>query len=389
MRKLLTSPAKLSLSDSENNIYQTALKYIADLSLNLMAVKVSDHPEDFLGWCKELHRICKHDLNMDLLDDNQFAPLKKLQDTLELGISLTQLKMVRIAPWPIFTSIIKDQAQLQSLTERLALMDYVAQLRSQSFEQMIEEDRLVFSGKHTVKHDPSIFQFDVEWFGSTKGAKIFHNLLQIHPQEFDHALSHIPLEGVVTKDQYQAFEQAFKAIFSDHTDGDKAPLVAATRLLAMRRPDVFIAVTNNNLSVLCQGLNIAKFNNQDFDSYYHDMVLSLHSFHWYNQAAPTDEQELKLWNIRAILVDLFLFADDQQAQNSNYIKLRDKPKKTTSGVVKAMKRSKESAEMLVDRALEGDDIPEYLLEMRSTIVNSVKDGKTVEQAIGLMRTIFG
>ncbi|WOH39222.1 hypothetical protein RI844_08355 [Thalassotalea fonticola] len=389
MRKLLTSPAKLSLSDSENNIYQTALKYIADLSLNLMAVKVTNHPEDFLGWCKELHRICKHDLNMDLLDEKQFAPLKKLQDTLELGISLTQLKMVRIAPWPIFTSIIKEQEALQSLNERLALMNYIAQLRTQPLEQMIEEDRLVFTGKHTVKHDPSIFQFDVEWFGSTKGAKTFHHLLQTHPQEFDLALNHIPLEGTVTKVQYQAFVKDFKTIFTDHTDGEKAPLVVATRLLAMRRPDVFIAITNNNLSVLCQGLNIAKFNNQNFDSYYQDMVLSLHSFHWYNQAAPTDEEELKLWNIRAILVDIFLFADESQAQNSNFIKLRDKPKKTTLGVVKGMKRSKESAEMLVDKALEGDDIPEYLLDMRSTIVNSVKDGKTVEQAIGLMRTIFG
>ncbi|WNC73302.1 hypothetical protein RGQ13_04735 [Thalassotalea psychrophila] len=389
MRKLLTSPAQLSLSDSENNIFQTALKYIADLSLNLMAVKVTNHPEDFLGWCKELHHICKHDLNMDLLDDKQLAPLKKLQDTLELGISLTQLKMVRIAPWPIFYSIVKEQAELQSLTERVTLMDYVAQLRNQSLEQMIEEDRLVFSGKHTVKHDPSIFQFDVEWFGSTKGAKTFHNLLQSHPQDFDLALANIPLEGAVSKDQYQAFVKDYKAIFSRRTDNEKAPLVVATRLLAMRRPDVFINITNNNLSVLCQGLNIAKFNNQDFDSYYNDMVLSLHCFHWHNQAAPTDEQELQLWNIRAILVDLFLFADDSQAQNSNYIKLRDKPKKTTSGVVKAMKRSKESAEMLVDKALEGDDIPEYLLDMRSTIVNSVKDGKSVEQAIGLMRTIFG
>ena len=389
MRKLLTSPAQLSLSDSENNIFQTALKYIADLSLNLMAVKVTNHPEDFLGWCKELHRICKHDLNMDLLDEKQLAPLKKLQDTLELGISLTQLKMVRIAPWPIFSSIIKEQAELQSLTERLALMDYISQLRTQSLEQMIEEDRLVFSGKHTVKHDPSIYQFDVEWFGSTKGAKTFHNLLQTHPQEFDHALAHIPLEGEVNRAQYQGFVKGFKAIFSQHTDNEKAPLVAATRLLAMRRPDVFINITNNNLSVLCQGLNIAKFNNQDFDSYYSDMVLSLHSFHWLNQAAPKDEQELQLWNIRAILVDLFLYADETQAQNSNYIKLRDKPSRTTSGVVKAMKRSKESAEMLVDKALEGDDIPEYLFDMRSTIVNSVKDGKTVEQAIGLMRTIFG
>ncbi len=389
MRKLLTSPAKMSMGNTEDTIYQNALKYIADLSLNLMAVKVNHHPEDFLGWCKTLHRICKHDINLNLLDEKQLLPLKKLQEILEQGISITQLKMLRIAPWPIFTKIINDMAEQQSLAERLALMAHIEGLREQSLSDMIEEDRLAFTGKHTVAHDPSMYQFDVEWFAGTKGAKTFHLLVQAHPEDFDQALAHISLTGDVSLAQYQAFVATYKQIFAEHTDGEKAPLMAATRLLAMRRPDQFIALTNNKLSILCQGLNIAKFNNQNFDSYYQDMVLSLQSFAWHRQGEPENSEELSLWKVRAVLVDMFLFADEDQAKNSNYIKLRDKPTKTKVGVVKAVKRSKESAEVLVDKALAGEDIPEYLLDMRSTIVNSVQGGKTVDQAISLMRTIFG
>jgi hypothetical protein len=39
MRKLLTSPNAMSLSVTEQTIYQNALSFVADLSLNLMAVK--------------------------------------------------------------------------------------------------------------------------------------------------------------------------------------------------------------------------------------------------------------------------------------------------------------------------------------------------------------
>lgn len=389
MRKLLTSPAKMSMGNTEDTIYQTALKYIADLSLNLMAVKVEYHPEDFSAWCKELHRICKHDVNLDLLEDKQLVPLKKLQDTLESGISFMQLKMLRIAPWPIFVKFIHDVKTLQSIDERLALLKHVDSLRELPLVDMIEEDRLVFAGKHAAIHDISMYQFDVEWFASTKGAKTFHTLLQAHPSEFDDALAHIPLQGDVSFKQYQAFVSTYKAIFNTHTNAEKAPLAAATRLLAMRRPDVFIALTNAKIGTLCQGLSIAKFNNQDFDSYYQELILSLQSFAWYRQSAPENSEELALWNVRAALVDVFLFADEGQAANSNYLRLCAKPKKTKLGVARAPKRSKESAEMLVDKALAADDIPEYLLDMRTTIVNSVQKGKTVEQAITLMRTIFG
>ncbi len=52
MRKLLSSPVKMPLSESENFIYQNVLKYVPELSLNLMAIKVTERPEDFLSWCR-------------------------------------------------------------------------------------------------------------------------------------------------------------------------------------------------------------------------------------------------------------------------------------------------------------------------------------------------
>ena len=431
MRKLLSSPVKMPLSAAENQVYQNALKYFTPLSLNLMAVKVSHRPDDFLGWCGELNRLCREDLNMDLLDEAQFLPLKKLQDTLEAGFTISQFKMARIAPWPIFVGFIEQQNDIHALDERLRLLNYLDEIRHQPLAELIEEDRLAFAGKHTGNHDYSIYNFDVEWFAGTKGAKVFHTLMATAPEKFDGALAHIPLTGDVEFSDYQSFVKDFKVIFTEYTQekpqGEKAPLAAATRLLAMRRPDQFIALNNNKIDILCQGLSIAKFSNTDFLSYWHDMIGTLRTFAWWHQAKPeifgdkvveissedeaedsaesassielnaishsSESRELTLWNNRAILIDLFLFAGSEQAQNSNYIRLRDKiqNKAKSKSIPKAIpkKRSKESAEMLVDKALSADDLPEYLLGKRDSIVNQVKNGKSVEQAIGLMRAIFG
>jgi hypothetical protein len=397
MRKLLSSPVKMPLSERENQIFQSALTFIEPLSLNLMATKVMTRPEDFLSWCTELLRLLRDELNYDLLEPEQLPIVKKLQIILENAVSSSQCKMLRIAPWPIFIGFIDQQKELHAVDERLRLLDYIDEIRAKPLADLIEEDRFAFAGKHSNKHDISVYNFDVEWFASTKGAKIFHRLLAEKPQAFDHALSFIPLEGDIEFSQYKQFTAAYQAIFSSYTKekskGEKAPLAPATRLLAMRRPDQFIALTNSKIDVLCQGLSIAKFNAFDFGGYWHDMIGTIRTFAWWHQAKPIDEQELKLWRVRAILIDVFLFASPDLADKSNYVTLRDKPLKASSSKSAssslARKRTKESAEMLVDRALSAEGLPEYLLSKRDSIVKQVKDGKSVEHAIGLMRAIFG
>ena len=106
MRKLISSPVKMPLSDSENQIYQKVLNLLPDVMLNLMAVKVEKYPDDFSGWCFELCRLCREEVNVDLLETIQLPKLKKLQGILESGVSLAQLKMLRIAPWPIVSHFI-------------------------------------------------------------------------------------------------------------------------------------------------------------------------------------------------------------------------------------------------------------------------------------------
>ena len=388
MKKLLISPSNMALGEQESQIYQNILKQATEISLNLMAVKVENHPEDFLGWCYELLDVAKNRINFDLLDDHQLPTVKKLQDLLIAAISFLQLKTLRIAPWPMVAAFIASHKEVIALDEQLKLIEYLKPMRSTPLKDMIKEDRLAFSGKHAANLDTSVYQFDVEWFASTKSAKGFHQLLDDLPGAFDEALAAIPAEGDVTLEHYQSFMVGYLSAFAGSEE--KPTLAPATRLLAMRRPDVFTPITSSKLDALCQALGVAKLNNRDFERYWTDVVSTIKAMPWYTMATPVDEFETQLTEIKALLPCLFYYADKDTATNSNYFKLLHKPQRSgTSGGKKTVRRGKESAEVLVDRALADESIPEHIRAKRDSIVAEVEKGRSVDETISLMRTIFG
>jgi hypothetical protein len=397
MRKLLSAPVKMGLSENDNNIYQQALKHATEISLNLMAVKVEDRPEDFTGWCNELHRLCRDKLNYDLLEPEQLPIVKKLQSVLEKGVSLSQLKMLRITPWPFFVEYIKQNSEQISLEERLKLLAHVDSIKASPLNELSELDRLTIAGKHTANHDPGVYAFDNEWFASTKASRAFHALYEQRSADFAQALNRIPLEGEVSRTDYLDFVDAYKTIFKTGVDGqpsdEKAPLLPATRLLAMRRPDQFVTLSNVKMDMLCLALGCRKLNNADFVGYWDEVVETVRACAWWKQEQPEDEQELAIWQNRAVFIDAFFFADKNSPLESNYLKLKDRIAngRTASAArnTTARKRSKETAEQIVDKRLEDPELPAYLQNRRDSLVHEVKNGKSVDEAINLFRAIFG
>ncbi|MFC3032456.1 hypothetical protein ACFOEE_07995 [Pseudoalteromonas fenneropenaei] len=390
MKKLLISPSHMALPELESTIYQNILKQATDISLNLMAVKVDNHPSDFLGWCYELQDVVKRRLNFDLLDDHQLPTVKKLQDLLTQAISYLQLKSLRIAPWPIIVAFIRDHHEHLALDEQFALLAHVQGLRATSLADMIPEDRLAFAGKHTPAHDSSAYPFDVEWFASTRSAKGFHQQLADLPHGFADALAHIPLTGDVSGEQYQQFVLAYLQAF---TGCDEVPTLApATRLLAMHRPDVFTPLTASKADALCMALGIARLSNRDFERYWQDVVQAIHAMPWFRLCGPQDEFETTLANHKALLPCWFYYCDEDTASQSNYYKALHKPKRTTTASgskPKAVKRGKDSAAVLVDRALANPELPAYLQAKRDSIIAEVEKGRSVDETIQLLRAIFG
>lgn len=378
----------MALGEQESQTYQNILKQSSELSLNLMAVKVENHPSDFLGWCYELLSASKDRINYDFLEAKQLPTLKKLHDQLISAISFLQLKTLRVAPWPVVSMFVEQHKELIALDEQLRLTAYVASLREQPLKGMTPEDLLAFSGKHMASLNPSTYNFDVEWFASTKSAKGFHQMLADLPGAFDDALSNIQLEGDVSQSDYQQFVIAYLSSFNG--SDEKPTLAPATRLLAMRRPDVFTPISNSRLDALCSALGITKLNNRDFERYWQDVVQSIHAMSWFKMAsAANSELDEQLVKIKALIPCFFYYADSSTADSSNYIKSLNKPTRSASSSNNGPRRGKESAEILVDRALAADDMPEHIRAKRDSIISEVQKGRGVNETITLMRTIFG
>jgi len=377
----------MALSPQEMVIYQNVLKHVTPISLNLLAIKVTNRPEDFNGWCKELIDACSNRINVDLLEPEQIKPLKKLSDLLASGISVSQLRMATIAPWPFYVQFLEQQSEIHAFEERKRLLQYVTILKSQPLADMSLEDRLTVAGKHTNAHDTAVYKFDVQWFGSTKGAKAFHQVLVDCPARIDQALAHIPLEGDIDAAQFEAFVTDFKAAFS--AIDEKATLAPATRLLAMRRPDQFVSLSSSTTGYYSQGLDLSLSGNNDFAGYWKWLSQAVHQAHWWRSSEPESSDEIFYWQHRAICLDLLLFADEKTAKKSNYLRLLNKPAKTTKSTTKRVKRSKETAQELVDRALTDDSIEDFVRAQRESIVAQVQAGKAIAEVIALIRKIFG
>ncbi|PKF57127.1 hypothetical protein CW748_07475 [Alteromonadales bacterium alter-6D02] len=378
----------MSLSAHEAALYQNALKHVAELSLNLMAVKVTNHPSDFNGWCLELIDVCKNRINFDLLDDHQLKPLKKLTELLASGIGVSQFRMAGIAPWPFYVEFLTGQQTNHALEERLRLLNFIRGIKTQPLNSLIKEDRLAFVGKHTANHDPKVFDFDVEWFGATKGAKAFQQIIDTDASLIEQALEHIPLEGEVNREHYQAFVDDYSKAFT--AINEKPLLYPATRLLAMRRPDQFVVLTSAKVDDICQGLGISKLSTTDFSGYWSGIVSAIRAMHWWRSEEPELEEEKALWHHRAILLDMLLYADEATAQKSNYLKLLNKPTRAkASGGSRTVKKTKESAEAMVDRVLADEEIPDFIKAQRDSIVAQVQAGKKIDEIIALLNKIFG
>jgi len=376
----------MSLSANESAIYQKVLLEVAPLSLNLMAVKVTEHPDEFNGWCVQLLDICLHKINRDLMDEPQFKPLKKLIQLLSTGISISRFKIASISPWELYQHALLELSDNQAMDERIRLLNYIDKLNVTGLADLIQEDRLAFVGKHGSSHDPMIYDFDVQWFGNTKTAKGFHQILSVNPGAFDEAINSIPASGDVTKQDYEKFVEQFVMVM---VNADEKPtLPVATRLLAMRRPDQFLAITSSKVDELCQGLAIPKLKMNGFDSYWSDVISNIRTMKWFNSEQPSDEQALVLWRNRVVLLDMLFWADEASALKSNYLQLLNKPAKK-SGRATNVRRSKESATELVDRVLGFDETPDFIKDQRSSIISQVEAGKKIEDVINLLTKIFG
>jgi len=145
--------------------------------------------------------------------------------------------------------------------------------------------------------------FDWGWFGSMGAAGTFAQLIAQKDTALADALDAIPKRGTVTETKFDAYVAVFTAAFSGASR--TARLAPATRLLAMKRPDVFVCVNGGNTAGLAQALSFAPTTIK-LDNYWERVIEPIQQAPWYNAPRPIG-RDGELWDARVAMLDAIYY----------------------------------------------------------------------------------
>lgn len=202
--------------------------------------------------------------------------------------------------WPTFyAEIQKDETH--GFEDRLGMLEQVAnQFASvKHFNDIPLSERLGIAGLRSKAIKNS------EWFGSMIGAGTFYKQMNASTPAFSTALDAIPPKGAVTKDQYDTFIKEFVKGFPDGRHG----LATATRLLSMKRPDVFLCVDAKNKKKLAQDVGMVRADKLDYGRYWTEVVERFQEAPWWKSPPPSGGNEAKAWHARAAMLDAIFYEE--------------------------------------------------------------------------------
>ena len=144
------------------------------------------------------------------------------------------------------------------------------------------------------------------WFGSMKGMGDFANRVSERDHHLAAALDSVPRHGEVGEDQYIEFCKNFLLAFQKTQRKGSYP--TATRLLAMKRPDVFVCVSKPNLAGISDGLGFAK-STLSLENYWERVIEPIRVSPWYNATRPNGA-DAELWDSRVAMLDAIYYNPD-------------------------------------------------------------------------------
>jgi HKD family nuclease len=206
--------------------------------------------------------------------------------------------------WKEFVHRVKTDDR-QDFMKRLVLLERARKLFAlrQNFAAMEPNERKAIAGTNGSV-EPRLDDLEWGWFGTMFGHGDFMNLVNEKPEGLSVALDHIPLLGDTTKSQYEAFVADFRIAFKRKAHKGSYPV--ASRLLAMKRPDVFVAVNSQNRRGLCNALSAAH-STLDLDNYWQRIVEPIRMSAWWLTSRPMGGIERRLWDCRAAMLDSIFY----------------------------------------------------------------------------------
>jgi len=193
---------------------------------------------------------------------------------------------------------------------RMRFLRYLQTLfaRAQSFDDLTPPEWKAVAG---IVHpdavaDSGLEKYQIGWFGSMQGSGSFTKLIATKDGRIAKAIDCIPRGGPVRERDFDRFCALFASAFADSARTGRIP--TATRLLAMKRPDVFVCVNSGNKASLAEALLFSP-STLSLENYWERVIEPIRQAKWYNAPRPGG-RDAEAWDCRAALVDAIHYKSD-------------------------------------------------------------------------------
>jgi hypothetical protein len=168
----------------------------------------------------------------------------------------------------------------------------------QLFAQTVHFRDLDYAGRRKIAGLVKNANPDFLLFGSMQAVGLFKQAIKDNNEGISLALDEIPLDGDLSRDHYQRFTDRFLKAFK------RSGMALASRLLAMKRPDTFVCVNNENREGLFQSLRLSP--SRDAKAYW-DLIERVRACTWWKVPPPAAGDEREVWSARAAFLDALFY----------------------------------------------------------------------------------
>lgn len=200
--------------------------------------------------------------------------------------------------WDGYLAEIKKDTRFKS---RLEMLNEV----KRQFDQVEHFNDIPLAARKGVAGFDSETIPNAKWFGSMVGAGIFHGLINHEHIAFSLALDEIPRNGEVRKGNYDRYIGEYLKAYHNGRDG----IGTATRLLAMKRPDIFLCVDAKNKKNLSEDMGIVRPDKLNYERYWNEVILRIMDSPWWQSPEPLEAEEKAVWHARSAMLDAIFYEE--------------------------------------------------------------------------------
>jgi len=221
---------------------------------------------------------------------------KSIDETEDGGRPVGDIPLLTMS-WSKYLGLVRQEGDGGVIQDRTKVLESISAIfmANKSFHSMNLDDRNRVAG--TIPKNSRLSaadKIDWAWFGRMSGMGKYNRTIIESHAEVSKALDCIPLIGTVDREMYEQFVDIFMRLPGTGKGN-------ATRLLAMKRPDVFVCVNGKNAKMLKRWLG---FRGQiEVQSYWESVIRRIQQAVWWNAPCPTAGIGRRVWNHRAAMLD--------------------------------------------------------------------------------------